>query len=82
MFLWGVRIYHAPVECLLTMHFWGLPRPSAGGTDTSRYTFNFLLLYTAMYPEVQDKLHDEVDRVLGRFPPFCLVIVFEVLFLE
>ncbi|XP_046575260.1 cytochrome P450 1A5-like [Haliotis rubra] len=36
------------------------------GLDTSRQTLYWTVLYLAAYPEVQAKLHAEVDRVLGR----------------
>ncbi len=39
----------------------------AGGTETTRHTMYWLLKYMAMYPEVQVKVHKEIDDVLGRF---------------
>ncbi len=39
----------------------------AGGTETTRHTMYWLLKYMAMYPEVQAKVHKEIDDVLGRF---------------
>ncbi|XP_046554029.1 cytochrome P450 1A5-like [Haliotis rubra] len=36
------------------------------GLDTSRQTLYWTVLYLAAYPEVQAKLHAEVDRVLGE----------------
>ncbi|XP_071082986.1 steroid 17-alpha-hydroxylase/17,20 lyase-like isoform X2 [Haliotis cracherodii] len=40
------------------------------GVDTSRYTLLWTLLYLAMHPDIQKKVHEEVDQALGqrRFP--------------
>jgi len=40
------------------------------GTDTSSTTLSWAILYLLRYSEVQDKLHAEIDRVVGksRFP--------------
>ena len=36
------------------------------GTDTSAQTVNWFLLLMANHPEVQAKVHEELDRVVGR----------------
>ena len=36
------------------------------GTDTSAQTVNWFLLLMANHPEVQDKVHKELDRVIGQ----------------
>ena len=35
------------------------------GTDTSRITLSMLIAYMAEHPDVQAKLHKELDDVLG-----------------
>ena len=37
-----------------------------GGTDTSAQTVNWFLLIMANRPEVQNKVYEELDRVIGR----------------
>ena len=41
--------------------------PSTGGTDTSRYTLMWVLLYMAKYPECQKILQEEVNKVAGQY---------------
>ncbi|XP_067683415.1 steroid 17-alpha-hydroxylase/17,20 lyase-like isoform X2 [Haliotis asinina] len=36
------------------------------GVDTSRYTLLWTILYLAIHPEIQDKVHEEVDQALGE----------------
>ena len=36
------------------------------GTDTSAQTVNWFLLLMANHPEIQAKVHEELDRVIGR----------------
>lgn len=38
---------------------------SAGAESTSN-SIEFILLYMVLYPEVQAKMQEELDRVLGR----------------
>jgi cytochrome P450 len=40
-----------------------------GGTDTSSHTIEFMIGYLVNYPDVQKKVHEELDaNVKGRFP--------------
>ena len=36
------------------------------GTDTSRMTLWWVILYMAKYPEIQAKMQQEIDAVIGR----------------
>lgn len=36
------------------------------GSDTTSLTINWTILYLLHHPPVQAKLHDELDRVVGR----------------
>ncbi|XP_071082988.1 steroid 17-alpha-hydroxylase/17,20 lyase-like [Haliotis cracherodii] len=57
------------------------------GLDTSRFTLLWTLLYLAMHPDIQDKVHEEVDKALGprHFPkvsdrsnlPFIEAVLYE-----
>ena len=38
----------------------------SAGTDTTRTTLYWLVEYMAMYPEIQKKMQDEIDSVMGR----------------
>lgn len=35
-------------------------------SESSANTAGFVMMYVAMNPQVQDKLHQELDRVVGR----------------
>ncbi|XP_070534274.1 cytochrome P450 2U1-like isoform X2 [Ptychodera flava] len=36
------------------------------GTDTTAVTLNWAIFYMASYGKVQDRVHDEIDQVIGR----------------
>lgn len=36
------------------------------GAETTSNSIDFVLLYMVLYPQVQEKLQDEIDRVVGR----------------
>ncbi|XP_038669656.1 cytochrome P450 2J6-like isoform X1 [Scyliorhinus canicula] len=38
----------------------------AGGTETSSTTLRWALLYMMIHPNLQSKVHDEIDRVIGK----------------
>jgi len=42
------------------------------GTDTTAVTLSWLNIYLLYYPRVQKKLHEELDRVVGRTRPALL----------
>ncbi len=46
-----------------------------GGTDTTRYTMMWILQYMAMYPDVQAKMQQEIDNVMGKWPNLNLCVV-------
>ncbi|KAF5307945.1 hypothetical protein FQR65_LT06512 [Abscondita terminalis] len=39
------------------------------GLDTTLTTLRWYFLYMAAYPEIQEQIHEELDRVLGKRPP-------------
>ena len=41
--------------------------PFSAGTDTTRTTMTWVLLLCAAHPEVQVKMQDEIDRVVGKY---------------
>ncbi|XP_027140509.1 cytochrome P450 2K1-like [Larimichthys crocea] len=40
----------------------------AAGTDTAGHTLQWALLFMAKYPHIQDKVHEELRRVIGSRP--------------
>lgn len=36
------------------------------GSDTARVSFQYLLMAMASFPEIQEKVHEEIDTVLGK----------------
>lgn len=59
------------------------------GSETVRLTTDWMILTMAGYPEVQEKVHEEIDRVIGRdrLPssddrpqmPYCEATIMEVM---
>ena len=57
--------------------------------DTTMATISWLLLYMAAYPDIQKKVHDEIDSVVGRDGviyfddkakfPYTMATIFEML---
>ena len=39
------------------------------GTGTTSQTLRFALMYMAFYPDIQRKVQDEIDAVIGKFRP-------------
>ena len=39
----------------------------SAGLDTSRFTIQFALLHMAAYPEIQKKVREEIDNVVGEW---------------
>ena len=37
-----------------------------GGSETTATSINWTILYLLHYPQVQEKLHAELDQVVGR----------------
>ena len=37
-----------------------------GGIETSRLTIRYLLLHMAAYPDIQTKVQEEIDTVVGE----------------
>ena len=37
-----------------------------GGSETTATSINWTILYLLHYPQVQDKIHAELDRIVGR----------------
>jgi len=37
-----------------------------GGTDTTSYTLNWIILFLCRYPEVQKKVQQEIELVFGK----------------
>ena len=38
----------------------------SGGSETVTYTANFAIRYWVQYPDVQTKMYEEIDRVVGK----------------
>lgn len=57
--------------------------------DSTKASISWLLLYMAEYPDIQKKIHDEIDSVVGRDGiiyfddkakfPYTMATIFEVL---
>ena len=39
----------------------------SAGIDTTRLTLRFALLHMATYPEIQARVQEEIDRVVGKY---------------
>ena len=37
------------------------------GTDTSRATLHWVIAFCVQYPEVQARIHKEIDEAIGKF---------------
>ncbi|XP_049631419.1 cytochrome P450 2J2-like [Suncus etruscus] len=58
------------------------------GTETTSTTLRWALLYMALYPDIQEKVHAEIDKVIGQMQqptmalresmPYTLAVVHEV----
>ena len=44
---------------------------STAGTDTSRYTLMWVLIYMARNPECQKMLQDEINEIVGQYVFTC-----------
>jgi len=53
--------YH-DMSCMLTDLF-------VAGSDTTSGTLRWFILYMVLYPEIQQKIHDEMDNVVGNQAP-------------
>jgi len=42
------------------------------GSDTMSSTLGWAFLYLSIWPDVQKKVHQELDRVIGRSRSTCL----------
>ncbi|XP_063231673.1 methyl farnesoate epoxidase-like isoform X2 [Bacillus rossius redtenbacheri] len=42
------------------------------GVESTANSLSFTLMYMLLHPEVQSKVHEELDRVVGRDRPVCL----------
>jgi len=38
----------------------------SAGIDTSRFTLRFAVMHMAKYPEIQRKVQEEIDNVVGK----------------
>jgi len=45
---------------------YGIHYKFVGGTDSTSATMVWAMLYMAVYPEIQAKIHKEIDKVIGK----------------
>ena len=59
-----------------------------GGSESSTATFNWMLLFIAYYPDIQQKLRNEIQSEIGNNMPliedkiklnFCMAFISEIL---
>ncbi|XP_038669658.1 cytochrome P450 2D27-like isoform X3 [Scyliorhinus canicula] len=64
--IWG-QMKHIPKTSFLESKMIGtILNLFAGGTETSSTTLRWALLYMMIHPNLQSKVHDEIDRVIGK----------------
>ena len=62
------------VDRLTDLHMYQTCRDIfAAGIDTSRHTLRYAILHMVAYPDIQAKVQEEIDRVVGRneLPKLC-----------
>ena len=61
-----------------TVHFYWHQFIQTAGTDTTRYTMMWILQYMVMHPDMQAKVQQEIDNVVGKWWTlvfFCNILI-------